>query len=274
MSKMFSHQHGYQKPEQEITVREDAPDALRHAVFPLGCRAGLRPYEIRNVVCDVLNKTPLPGNSPSAEYDYEDDPPEVVDEITHYIFHCEWWKVYDILEALYSYVRVKGDEDRLLADELNQPFKDEGIGWEMIAGNIRRRDPVSSIGRRTQEVQEKLETAGLPHTARELKEAFADISRRPTPDVTGAVHHAFSALEAVGREVTGKPKKTLGKLLIREMELKAPVNQALKLLWGYASNEARHGKEQVTLTAREARLIVGISADLCSFLISRSENEI
>ena len=31
----------------------------------------------------------------------------------------------------------------------------------------------------------------------DLKEALLDISRRPTPDLTGAIHHAMAALECL-----------------------------------------------------------------------------
>ena len=265
----FSHRHGYQKPEQEITVREDAPRALRQAVFPLGCGAGLRPYEIRNVVCHTLTTTPMPENSPSAEYDYENDPPELIDEIMFHLDRCDWPKVYDILEALYSYIRDKGAEDHHFSAELNRVFSEEGIGWEMISGKIGHRGPMSSIGHRTQVAVENLSSAGFSQAASEIKEAFADISRRPTPDLTGSVQHAMCAVEAAAREVTGNSEGTKSlPAFIPALNLPSPFDDAMRQLWRYASHVARHGREEPGLTEREARLMVGVAADVCSFLSS------
>lgn len=117
------------------------------------------------------------------------------------------------------------------------------------------------------------ETPTLSKAANEIQEAIADISRRPTADITGAVHHAMCAAEATARELAGERKKTLGDL-VPTMRLKPPLGQAIEKLWGYASNEARHGTEMSSLTRPEAQLIVEVAGALCSFLVSRNEDGI
>ena len=111
-----------------------------------------------------------------------------------------------------------------------------------------------------------LSSTDRTQAAREMAEAIGDISRRPDPDVTGAVHHAMAALEATARDVTGQKNPTLGQLVER-LELKPPLDAALQKLWGYASNEARHGREDSALSATEAKLIVGVSGAVCSYLV-------
>ena len=42
----------------------------------------------------------------------------------------------------------------------------------------------------------------------EIHEALKDISRRPTPDRTGAIQHSIAAMECTAREVAGEPNLT------------------------------------------------------------------
>ena len=264
MPKTFSDRHGCRLPEREITIREDAPPELRQAIIPLAHRSGLRSYEIRNIVCDILLTTPLPGNWPDAEYDYENDPPEIIDETTNHLHRCEWPKIYDIVEALYDYMRDNEKDHSAFSDELNRLFRERGIGWELVAGKVQYRG-LDSFGHATREAANVLQDAGKPHAAKEISEAIQDISRRPTPDITGAVQHAMAALESTARDFTGKHNQTLGQL-VPNLKLKAPLDKAITYLWGYASNEARHGSENSNLTALDAELIVVISCALCAFL--------
>ena len=118
----------------------------------------------------------------------------------------------------------------------------------------------------TKETVAALRDSGRSQAAKEIKEALADISRRPEPDITGAVHHAMAALEATARDITGEPKSTLGEL-IRPLNLKPPLNKAIGKLWGYASNEARHGSEASSLDELEAELMVLVASSICTFLV-------
>ena len=102
----------------------------------------------------------------------------------------------------------------------------------------------------------------------EMREALKDISRRPEPDRTGAIQHAMAALEATAREVTGKPKPTLGKL-IPELDLPKPLDTAVEKLWGYACDHARHGKEGRTVGTDETELLVSVACAVCTFLTKR-----
>ncbi len=120
----------------------------------------------------------------------------------------------------------------------------------------------------TQNAPRVLEESRLAVAATEMREAFADISRRPEPDVTGAIQHAMTALEATARDVTGQPKPTLGKLVSR-LSLPTPLDQGVQKLWGYASDNARHGREGRTVTAAEAELLVTVAGALCAFLVQR-----
>ena len=106
-----------------------------------------------------------------------------------------------------------------------------------------------------------------------LREALRDLSRRPEPDVTGAIQHAIAGLEATARDVSGRPRPNLGKL-VPVLKLPPPLDAVVKQLWGYASNRARHAKEGEVVDSAEAELIVAVAAATAKFLVLKHENRV
>jgi hypothetical protein len=97
-----------------------------------------------------------------------------------------------------------------------------------------------------------------------------DLSRRPEPDITGAIQHAMAALECVARDVSGEPKLTLGEIIKRHAVLiPAPLDQAIERTWGYSSERGRHLREGRNPDMDEAQLIVGLSAVVITYLSSK-----
>ena len=99
---------------------------------------------------------------------------------------------------------------------LNDFFTEEGIGWKMADGEIVSRG-TEAFEAAVQKASEALENSGRRTARDEIHEALADLSRRPKPDLTGAVQHAMAALECVARETCGDPKATLGNILKRAL---------------------------------------------------------
>lgn len=268
MPKRFSEKHGFQGPERDILVREEAPPELREAIGQLARSAGMSYSELRDVICETLLVQPDPNN-------WTEDP-NIRNEVFWHLDSCDWFKVYDIAEAIYADLppvrlifgfpspTVRGDNSReMFSDRLNRFFRERGIGWEMEKGHIQYRG-AESFTHVVKGAVTALSNAGRPQAAREIAEAVSDISRRPEPDITGAVQHAMAALEATARDMTGQ-ERTLGKL-VDSLGLKPPLDVALKKLWGYASNEARHGREDSSLSTAEAEMIVGVAGAVCGYL--------
>ena len=268
MTERFSDRQGYRPPAAQITIREDAPSKLRGAIPLIAEHAGMMPSAIRRVICGVLLVVPDRGNW--SEY------PNIWEEVVQLMEDAEWYEVYDIAEALYAELDPHPDITALhgwdkahqSADEferrLNDFFVNNGIGWELRDGRITHRGS-EAFARSTHEIPDRLEESGFQRAANEMREALTDISRRPEPDITGAVQHAIAALEATAREVAGQPKLTLGKLVSR-LGLPAPLDQAVEKLWGYASEYARHIREGQAVDHAEAELIVAVAGALCAFL--------
>ncbi|MYE43259.1 MAG: hypothetical protein F4X79_04425 [Acidobacteria bacterium] len=260
MTQRFSDRQGYRPLATQIIVREDAPAELRAAIPLLAEEAGLKPSAMRRVICRVLLVRPDPSNW--------SDYPNISEEVAWRIDGARWPKVYDIVEALYAEIVASTPWDARPAEEferrLNEFLLEKGIGWELRDGQITHRGS-EIFARSTHDGPDRLDSSGFQSSANEMREALRDISRRPKPDITGAIQHSMAALEATAREITGQRKPTLGKL-VAPLNLPALLDQAVHKLWGYASDHGRHVREQEVVDHAEAELIVAVAGSLCVFL--------
>ena len=258
MTERFSDRQGYRPSAVPITIREDAPSGLRSALPLIAQGADMRPSVMRRVICEVLLERPDPGNW--SEY------PNIWEEVFCLMENAPWYKVYDIAESIYDKLATDNARDSF-ERRLNDFLVENGIGWELRDGRITHRGS-EAFARSTHEVSDQLDESGFQRAANEMREALGDISRRPEPDITGAVQHAMAALEATARGVTDQPNPTLGKL-VSVLDLPAPLDQAVSKLWGYASDRGRHIREQQVVDHAEAELIVSVAGSLCAFLAQR-----
>ena len=256
----FSKRHGYHRlNEAEITIREDAPYELRGVLVQVAYDAGYRPKMLRPIVCKVLRARPDDDNW--SEY------PNIDSEIRKLLDECSWFRVYDVIEAIASQVP---DPIKFEA-EINEYFAERGIGWKLEDAVITVRGP-QTLERSLVEAGDSLTKAGLPTAANELREAVSDLSRRPTPDVTGAIQHAMASLECVARSACGDEKATLGDVIKRHGDLiPRPLDEAIVKLWGFASENARHIREGREPTYADAELVVSVAAAAGNYLARKSE---
>lgn len=267
--KPFSKRYGY-RSAPEITVREDAPEALRSTVLAVAKRLDWGPTATRQILCAALRVRPDPDNN-SREY--------VQQEIERLAYGTEWFKFYDFVEALHA-AMIKKDLEHgragtaeahapQLADEVNHALIDDGIAWQLVDGHIVTRGP-EAFEAAVATARDELKASGRPTSAQHIHEALGALSRRPTADLSGAMYHAMGALEAVARDVVGDNKATLGAIIKRHPGLLAPpLDTALSQLWGFASNEARHVVEGRAPTQEDAELVVGLASTVATYLSKR-----
>ena len=248
---------------KEITIREDAPETLRYVILDTARELEYAPSSLRTVISRVLRTRPDRNNW--SEY------PNIWGEVQELMYSCEWYKVYDIIEALHASF-ARNDENSgmqdasLFADAINGFFVEEGIGWQLVDGQIITRG-TEAFEAVVREAGDALQSSQRPTAASHLHEALKDLSRRPEPDLAGAVYHAMGSLECVARDVAGDPKATLGEVLKRNPGLlPKPLDTALSQVWGYASNEARHVEEGREPGRDEAELVVGLAAAVSTYL--------
>jgi len=254
----------YRTPK-EIAIREDAPPLLRHFVLQTA-REELKwsVYDIRAVICRVLRVIPNEYERGSDFYMWE--------EAKEWMYGCEWFQVYDVIEALYGRFERYDSEEygrhfaERFTDEINRFFVDQGIGWQLVNGQIITRGDEGFQGAvKTADFQ--LNDNQRPTAASHIRFAFRALSERPTPNTSGAVAQATSAVECVLHDITGH-EMTLGKYLDKHPGLFHPaLRKALDGVYGYASDAgARHGKEGREPSFDEAQFAVTTCAAACSLL--------
>lgn len=241
--------------------RNVAPEAFRAVVVSGPLSINQLPVTIvRDALCRGLKVLPDSQNWSGSN---------ISSEIYLLIEQAEWYQVYDAAEALADELLKLHLQEELegYQEEINRTLLERKVGWRMVDGRFEVRGDEA-----VQAVQDlaltQIAASGLAVATSEMKEAISDQSKRPEPDLSGAVHHALAALESVARHSTGDSKSTLGELLKKYPSLlKEPLKTAAEKMWGYASNEARHGSEGRALSLPDTELVVGMSIVLCSFLI-------
>jgi len=210
---------------------------------------------------------------PQAAYNWGED--NVNREVYGLIEDAEWYRVYDGAEAIADELRRQHlhDEYALYESELNRTLEECSVGWRMVNARfeVRGDETVQAVQDRS---LTQIAESGLAVATREMREAIADLSKRPEPDLSGAMHHALASLESIARHCTGDPKSTLGEILKKYPGLLSePLKSAAEKLWGYSSNEARHCSENRNLDPVEVELVVGAAVVIASFLVGRLSAE-
>jgi hypothetical protein len=205
----------------------------------------------------MLYRSPDPNNW--SEY------PNIDGEVRELIRDCKWFEVFDLIEKLADRSEQLGTD---FADEINRMFRIKGIGWQLTGSHIEIRGS-EAFEQAVKDGHALLIERGNTTAANELHEAILDLSRRPIPEISGAIQHAMAALECVARDVCGS-KETLGDLLRRNPDLfPKPVDQIVEKAWGYSSNFGRHLTEGDPPAFDEAELVVGLSGVLSRYLARR-----
>lgn len=282
MIKPFSERHPHVEHEAPVTVRDDAPRALRDALPILAEQLGLRPSAQRQIVCDILLKAPDPDNW--SEW------PNVANEVAGLVKECPWWHVYDIAEAFWAALgelRHEGwhvsrsatpnEKQVEFAEKLNGLFRARGIGWHLQEDGVIETRGGTLTQTALTSTQNLIERSGWSKTLRELEQAHADLSRRPEPDVTGVIQHASAALESVVRQITGS-SQTLGQAA-KQIDysryppvLRDVLQTTLTKLYGYASSDqggGRHGSEAIQVDRADATFFLGLVGCAIEYLMSK-----
>lgn len=254
----FSNRHGLSRPDGEITIRQDAPSKMRDALVSVAYQCGFTPSTLRDALCRILYRAHDKGNW--SEF------PNIDREVRDLLADCEWFEVYDFVEVLAG---ISRGTSATYGDEVNRYFRIAGVGWQLVAGRLEMRG-TEVFEEAVRESQQELQRQGRLTAARELHEAIKDLSRRPNPEITGAIQHSMAALECVARDACAS-NETLGDLIGRNRDMfPKPVDQIVEKAWGYTSNFGRHLQEGKEPEFEEAELMLGISGVLCRYLARRT----
>ena len=261
----FSERFGFENTEEpsEITIRYEAPDGLRQIIPLIAIECNFTPIPLREIICPLLLVPPDTNNW--SEY------PNIKDEIDRLLSDCKWYEIYDIIEKVALTLSNRNYENgRKFEKMINLYFQRNGIGWRLISNKLVVRGPEyfeesikSTIN--TLEAKEK-------NTAKnEIHNALMDLSKRPKPDLTGAIQHAMASLECAARNISGSETLTLGSIIKKHPELfPKPLDNAVEKLWGFASEYGRHLRESYEPKYEDVELTVSLCACLTNYLMKKS----
>ena len=263
VDKEFSKREGYTGLETKIVIREDAPQEFREFVIQTLYYLKCTPTEARKIICRTLRISPDDSNW--------SDYPNIDNEIRYLIDNCEWFKVYDIVEALYN-SNFKNTQFEF-AEEINGYFIEKGIGWKLDNGKIIFRGD-NLLENILQNAKNNIARNGFDTAKNEISEAISDLSRKPNPDKTGAVQHSLACLECITRKIVGNKNQTLGQLISQHRQIvPSPLDIVIEKIWGFASNQGRHLQEGGEPDYDETELLLGLVASVSSYL-TKKKNKI
>lgn len=252
---IFSKRYDIPKNKSEIRYRYEAPDFFRSYVlllmYPL---MGFK--KLRAILCRATKESPDPSNW--GENDF------MKSEVEQLMTDARWYQVYDFIELFSETLSPKDYKN--FEEDLNEYFEEKGFGWKLKNRVLEIRGE-DSFEKSLKESHQTLVEANVPTSAKEIEESIRDLSRRPEPEITGAIQHSVAALECLSRKVTDDPNMTLGQLIkANPMLVPQPLNEVVYKLFGFASIKGRHLNEGNNPTFEEAELVVHLSAALCNYL--------
>jgi hypothetical protein len=265
----FSERHGLRPKDAEITIRYDAPSWLRSFVVTQAYKAKVSAQQLRSWLCDILIEAPDLNNWTH---------PNVDQEVHGLLDSAEWFVTYDLIERIYEQTGSPGSEAydvaansaaELFQSNINRAFLQKGVGWQLTDGKIEiRGSETFESGIRTAIALSVTDDRQTAHN--ELKEALQDLSRRPNPEITGAIQHGMAALECIARATTGETNLTLGEWMKKNRAMfPSPIDVVAEKLWGYTSEFGRHLKEGKSPSVEEAELVIGLIGALAVYLMRR-----
>jgi len=216
----------------------------------------------REELCRVNFKEPNPSQWEANSF--------MRQEVERLLFGCEWNRIYDLAERLYGALSDSDGRGSLqpqaqFEDAMNEFFVVKGYAWKMNDGQITYRG-AETFETTLKLAQEALSSRGRETSKLEISEALACLSRRPNPDLSGAVQHAYAAMECAARDETSSDD-TFGRLLSKNPQMvPSELFQPIKVIWKYASNNARHLVEGGQMPDREIELVVGLAATLSTYI--------
>ena len=249
----FSERNNLRTTNIPIVIRNDALDDFKVWLIGLAKRVNISVDTILHIVCQKTFK----GEDGNWGEQYKEN--EAKDKLRDAL----WYYVYDVAEAFYDSI-PNSNKKQEYESELNTYFQTNGYGWKFENGQILFRGSEIEEQAFTNAVQ----SLSTNQTAQsELKLALDDLSKRPTADTTGAVHHAMAAVECLCRDKFNAQSQTLGAIIQRNRSaFVRPIDDILEKLWGFASNHARHVQTGGAASEEDAELVLNLCSSLITYL--------
>ena len=221
-------------------------------------RAGVGERQRYEWVCETQGITPEPYGNES--YDKEAE---------SVLAGGEWHCVYELIERCWTHLGLLHKDH--FAQRVNDYLLQARIGWRFEKGAWERIGDEIADDAVSAAVQAS-EAAGAEDVSKAIEKAWRMCNIAKGGYEEDAVTAAMRALEGTVQRRTRQPKTSLSRIkgldtIVPEEKLRT----AIRALYGYSSEQARHANQDATITRNEAHLIVVIAAALTTYLTEPSE---
>lgn len=190
----------------------------------------------------------------------------------------EWFEVYDLIEFVSSFLsELEDDEDYSVSDfdeECNRVLEREISGYRLINSQI---SPNTSTEGNSS-IEDAIKDSPDPvsqHLARAL-ELFSD---RESPDYRNSIKESISAIETLCRQITGKPRVSLGEALSeiernKIIEFHPAFREACNKLYGWTNDEdgVRHSlMDESDLSQEDTLFVLVACSSFANYLIVKAD---
>ena len=271
---LFSERNGYVSVDKTI-VREDVPEKLRIALWNVmrlqfsmmdlemgypNLRKLIREFWEIKLVND-MDVMPDCGFTECNEgYNF----------LKNYFISCNWNEALDFIEFCAD--KSSFAINRILK-KLNKAFERENSAYRLIGNQIAEITDENQI-----EAIKNAQKIPSKPVQIHLSSALAKLSDRNNPDYRNSIKESISAVEAICKEVTGKPKATLGDALKEIKNLHPALKSALSSLYGYTSDTEgiRHSliKDEIYLTRADATFMLVSCSAFISLLVKKTSAQV
>ena len=231
------------------TVRLDAPDELRGIIVDLAYESGLTPDVMRSLVCQVLRtredrttgrriRTLMTGSVGASI------------RASGTRFTTSWRP-----STNDSRTRVPGNAMEKTITTL-RPRSISISDGEALAGNSSMgswKHGVPKDPRHTLSEARRGWRIPVGSGDERIHQAISDLSRRPRPDITGAIQHALAALKCVARDAAGTGKQRWAPSFLGTLAWSRLRSIRRLRSWGSTSEQGRHLREERS-QARKKRI--------------------
>ena len=236
--------------------------------------------------CYEWGKTPSIFFSNSLWHNYfkktiDNIPPHfdtVCSKIRKNFFECEWYQVYDLIEASLEILQDPcfGIPIESVYEAFNRILEREFAGYRFLDGVL---SPVTN----KYELEEITEALALSNNLTSLKgcnihleTAIRKLSDRQNPDFRNSIKESISAVESVANVISGNAKDSLGVTLAKikdTLKIHPALEKGFKQIYGYTSDSdgIRHAlTTDATCDFEDAKFMLVSCSAFINYLAAKS----
>ena len=264
---LFSKRYGL-RPTPEGLMYEDVSERARVGLYHIGRLFFDNNYlGLYKVLCIAL-RIPLDRDRASVYLGSL-----TIEEL---IMDCLWEQFYDICEVMWQSLKYERERGNL-SEEINTLFKEEHLGFELRDGKVEK---IGSgfIDARIKEARYLLKELEFRGADEHFEKALKALNTRPNPDVENCVKDAVSAIESVGRIISGNEKAMLPNIIkdmAKEDLIPKPLDEAIQKVYAYRGNQpgVAHGLVGISkVTIDEAEFVLAMSAAIIIYLVKKKQH--